>query len=166
MDTTRENVTLVRNLYAAFSRGDVAALLSAVSPNVEWGEPENPFNPSAGTRRGSAGVLEWLRLGKDAEEVLALEPQAFIAQGDQVVVVGHTSCRVRRTGKIYSTDFAHVVTITHGKVERFREFFDTFAAAEAFKPDPRPASGRLRRALAPVLVFAVALVSFFAFVQP
>ena len=27
METTRENVTLVRNLYAAFSRGDVAALL-------------------------------------------------------------------------------------------------------------------------------------------
>ena len=166
VDITRENVTLVRNLYAAFSRGDVVALLAAVSPDVEWGEPDNPFNPSAGTRRGHAGVLEWLRLGKDAEEILALEPQAFIAQGDQVVVVGHTSCRVRRTGKTYSTDFAHVVTIAHGKVERFREFFDTFAAAEAFKPDPRPASRRLRRALALSLVFAVAFLSFFAFVQP
>jgi ketosteroid isomerase-like protein len=166
MDTTRENVTLVRNLYAAFSRGDVATLLDAVSPDVEWGEPDNPFNPSAGTRRGHAGVVEWLRLGKDAEEILALEPQAFIAQGDRAVVVGHTSCRVRRTRKIYSTDFAHVVTIAHGKVERFREFFDTFAAAEAFKPDPRPASRRLRRALALSIVFGAAFLSFFAFVQP
>ena len=57
MDTTRENVTLVRNLYAAFSRGDVASLLDAVSPDVEWGEPDNPFYPSGGTRRGHAGVV-------------------------------------------------------------------------------------------------------------
>jgi ketosteroid isomerase-like protein len=166
MDTTPENVTLVRNLYAAFSRGDVAALLGAVSPDVEWGEPDNPFNPSAGTRRGHAGVLEWLRLGKDAEEILALEPKTFIAQDDRVVVVGHTSCRVRRTAKIYNTDFVHVVTIAHGKVERFREFFDTFAAAEAFKPDPGPASWRPRRAVALLIVFALAFLSFFEFVQP
>ena len=166
MDTSRDNVTIVRDLYAAFSRGDVAALLGAMSPDVEWGEPDNPFNPSAGTRRGHAGVLEWLRLGKDAEEILALEPQTFIAQGDRVVVVGHTSCRVRRTAKIYNTDFVHVVTIAHGKVERFREFFDTFAAAEAFKPDPGPASWRPRRAVALLIVFALAFLSFFEFVQP
>ena len=69
-------------------------------------------------------------------------------------------------GQIYNTDFVHVVTIAHGKVERFREFFDTFAAAEAFKPDPGPASWRPRRAVALLIVFALAFLSFFEFVQP
>jgi hypothetical protein len=73
---------------------------------------------------------------------------------------------VRRTGKTYSTDFAHVVTIKDGKIARFQEFFDTFAAAEAFKPDHRRSGRLLSRVFALVAVFAIALGAFFAFVQP
>jgi uncharacterized protein len=128
-----ERMKAVQDLYAAFQRGDVAALLAMLAPDVEWLEPENPFNPAAGTRRGQAGFLEWLRVGHESEQILALEPRQFLADETSVAVVGHTKCRARSTGRVYETDFVHLVTFREGKVVRFQEFFDTYAAGEAFR---------------------------------
>jgi len=122
-------------LYAAFARRDIDSILASLSLDVEWGEPENPFNPAAGTRSGHEGFLEWLRIGSQSEDVLALEPRQFLAGGDTVAVIGHTRCRVKSTRKMYETDFVHVVTFKQGQIARFQEFFDTFAAAEAFRPE-------------------------------
>lgn len=127
------NVILVQQLYGAFGRRDIASILSLLDPEVEWGEPPNPFNPAGGTRHGHAGFLEWVEIGSRSEEILALEPHKFLADGDTVAVIGFTKCRAKLTGKVYATDFVHVVTLTDGKVTRFQEFFDTFAAAEAFR---------------------------------
>jgi ketosteroid isomerase-like protein len=46
----------VQRLYAAFAAGDVEALLQSIAPDVVWSEPDNPFNPAAGTRHGRSGV--------------------------------------------------------------------------------------------------------------
>jgi ketosteroid isomerase-like protein len=127
-------IATVQAIYAAFARRDVQAILAVLSPDVEWGEPANPFNPAAGTRYGHQGFLEWLQIGQRSEEILALEPRQFLADADSVAVVGYTRCRVKPTGRTYETDFVHLVTFLDGKIIRFREFFDTFAAAEAFKP--------------------------------
>lgn len=132
---SRENVQLVRDLYAAFSRRDIQAILAVLSPDVEWAEPENPFNPAGGTRHGHGGFLEWVHIGNEAEEILALEPRQFLTGGNVVAVVGHVRCRARTTGKAYETDFVHVVTVEDGRIARFQEFFDTYAAAEAFRAD-------------------------------
>jgi len=52
------NADIVRSLYGAFSRRDIAAILAVLSPEVEWSEPANPFNPTGGSRHGHAGFLE------------------------------------------------------------------------------------------------------------
>ena len=131
-----QNIAVVRSLYAAFATRDVPRLLAMLSTNVEWAEPANPFNPAAGTRRGHAGFLEWLRIGHEAEEVLVLEPRDFLANTQAVAVVGYARCRVRATAREYTTEFVHLVTLENGKVRRFQEFFDTYAAAEAFRGGP------------------------------
>jgi uncharacterized protein len=134
MAESRQNIALVRTLYQAFADRDIPSMLAVLSPTVEWGEPSNPLNPAGGTRHGHDGFLEWVRIGNEAEEVLFLEPRDFLSNSESVAVVGFTRCRVRKTGKLYETDFVHLITLRDGKVERFREFFDTFAAAEAFRP--------------------------------
>lgn len=133
MTTTEMNAALVRQLYAAFARRDIDAMLEFLDADVEWGEPSNPFNPAGGTRHGHAGFMEWLSIGRQAEEVLALEPRKTLAGDDTVAVIGFTKCLAKPTGKIYESDFVHVITVQDGKVVRFQEFFDTFAAAEAFR---------------------------------
>jgi len=134
-DEMTDNTEAARRLYAAFAERDIQSILAVLSPEVEWGEPANPLNPAAGTRHGHAGFLEWLQIGRASEDILALEPRQFLADADGVAVVGYTKCVVRRTGKSYETDFVHLVTFREGKIIRFREFFDTYAAAEAFRPD-------------------------------
>jgi len=127
------HIRTVQELYAAFGKGDVAGVLGMLSPDVEWREPENPFNPAAGTRRGHAGFLEWLRIGHESEDILALEPRQFLTDDTSVAVVGFSRCRARSTGRTYESDFVHVVTFRDGKITRFQEFFDTYAAGEAFR---------------------------------
>ena len=137
METDRnrssQNVELVQQLYAAFRTGDVSGILAILSPDVEWSEPDNPFNPAAGTRRGHDGFLEWLRIGKESEQILALEPRQFLSNSESVAVVGHAKCLAKTTGRAYETDFVHLVTFRNGKIARFQEYFDTYAAGEAFR---------------------------------
>ena len=72
-----------------------------------------------------------IRVGGD----LSLDVDQLIADADTVAVIGHTRCKARMTGKTYETDFVHLVTIDNGRVTKFQEFFDTYAAAEAFRAD-------------------------------
>lgn len=132
-ETRSANVALVRGLYRAFGDRDIDRVLGMLSPDVEWGEPANPFNPSGGTRHGHAGFLEWAQVGRESEEILALEPRQFLTDEGSVAVVGYLKCRVKATGRTYESDFVHLVSLAAGKIVRFREFFDTFAAAEAFR---------------------------------
>ena len=134
-DLASNNVSLVQQLYGAFAKRDIQAILTMLSPDVEWGEPSNPFNPAAGTRHGHTGFLEWLNIGRQSEEILLLEPRKFLCDNDSVAVVGHTKCLAKPTGRSYETDFVHLVTFNNGKVVRFQEFFDTYIAGEAFKKE-------------------------------
>jgi len=127
------NVEIVQEIYAAFARRDIPAIVALLNPDVEWGEPSNPFNPAGGTRRGHEGFLEWVEVGRRSEDILLLEPQKMLVDEDSVAVVGFMRCRAIPTGKEYESDFVHVVTLKAGKVTKFQEFFDTYAAGEAFR---------------------------------
>ncbi len=127
------NISVVQNLYAAFGRRDIEGILALLTPDVEWGEPENPYNPAGGTRFGHAGFLEWIKIGREAEDILVLEPRKFLNDADTVAVVGYMKCLAKPTGRIYESDFVHVITVEEGRVKKFQEFFDTYRAGEAFR---------------------------------
>jgi ketosteroid isomerase-like protein len=133
MNNQIQNIEIVKQVYEAFAKRDINAILNLLSPDVEWGEPDNPYNPAAGTRHGHKGFLEWLEVGRQSEEIVVLEPKKFLTDNDTVAVVGYTKCIAKPTGKSYETDFVHLVTLKDGKIIRFQEFFDTYAAVEAFR---------------------------------
>lgn len=139
-DVAQQNAAIVQTIYSAFERRDIAAIVARLADDVVWTEPDNPWNPAAGTRHGHAGFLEWARVGSTSEEILSLDVRHLIADAHTVAVIGHTRCKALITGKTYDTDFVHLVTIRNRRVTRFQEFFDTYAAAEAFRSDqiPRP----------------------------
>ena len=133
MNSTETNLAIVKKLYDAFSRKDINSILGLLHDDVEWGEPENPYNPAAGTRKGHAGFLEWINIGKSAEDILLLNPQRFLTDADSVAVVGNMKCKAIRKQKIYESDFVHFIVIRDQKVWKFQEFFDTYIAGEAFR---------------------------------
>ncbi len=127
------SIETVQTLYAAFAQRDIQAMLAHLAPDVVWCEPENPYNPAAGTHRGHQGFLEWVQIGREAEDIELLEPRQLLANEAAVAVVGHMRCRAKQTGRVYESDFVHIVTFRDGKIVRFQEFFDTYAAGEAFR---------------------------------
>jgi ketosteroid isomerase-like protein len=128
------NTEIVKKIYQDFAQRNIPEIISLLDPDVEWGEPDNPFNPAGGTRLGHEGFLNWLKIGQESEDILKLEPRQFLVNENSVAVVGYTECLAKTTGKKYTSDFIHLVTLKEGKVTKFQEYFDTFAAAEAFKP--------------------------------
>lgn len=132
------HIDQVRRLYALFGERDIPAILDLLSPEVEWCEPPNPFNPCGGMHRGHSGFLEWANTGRQAEDILALDVHRMLADEDAVAAVGHCRVRAVRTGRVYETDFVHVVTFRDGKIARFQEYFDTYAAGEAFRTFEQP----------------------------
>lgn len=128
-----ENLEIAKMLYAAFANKDIESMLALLDAKVEWGEPENPFNPAGGTRIGHQGFLEWIQIGRNAEEILTLDLQKFLTNSDSVAVIGHMRCRAINTSKEYESDFVHLIVFRDKKVIKFQEFFDTYAAGEAFR---------------------------------
>lgn len=133
MNENTAHIEIVRQLYSAFMKKEIMVILELLSEDVEWGEPENPYNPAGGTRTGHAGFMEWINIGKDAEDILVLEPRQFLTNDNSVAVAGYMKCRAKPTGKVYESDFVHLLKIKDNKIQKFQEFFDTYTAGEAFR---------------------------------
>ncbi len=129
----QDNLSIAKLLYEAFSEKNISKMLELLHENVEGGEPENPYNPVGGTRTGHQGFLEWINIGKEAEEILQLAPQKFLTDINSVAVVGHMKCKVIKTQKEYESNFVHLIVIEEKKIIKFQEFFDTYVAGEAFR---------------------------------
>ena len=128
----QRNVETVQGIYAAFGRGDLPAVLNAFSDDVEWmvtGPPETSY---AGTRRGRAQVVQFFTVLSQTVDIQQFEPREFIAQGDQVVVVGFERLKIRSTGRIAENHWVMIFTLRNGHVARFREYDDSAAVADAF----------------------------------
>lgn len=132
----QQNVHVVQQAYGAFGRGDIPAVLAAMSEDIEWNTPgPSEISPLAGRFQGNEQVAQFFQTMADTQEMLEFTPQEFIAQGDTVVVLGHSRIRVRDTDRTAETDWAHVFTLKDGKVIRFRDYLDTYALLQASQPE-------------------------------
>lgn len=127
------NLETVQKVYAALSGGDVPAVLSSLSPDIEWTEAEG--FPLAGTYIGPDAVLSgvFMRLATEWEG-FAVAPHEFIDAGDTIVVLGKYSGKYVATGKYFSADYAHVWKLRDGKAVSFRQIVDSALVNEALIP--------------------------------
>lgn len=130
--SAEENTKIVKQTYEAFLRGDIEGLLKFYSDDVVWDVYGPPSVPTAGTFRGLTGLAQFFAKVDESLEAQSFEPQEYIAQDDQVVVLGQYTWRAKPTGRTFSSNWVHVVTLSGGKIIRFREYTDTAAAVEAF----------------------------------
>jgi ketosteroid isomerase-like protein len=72
---TQENLQVVKDGYAAFSRGDIPALLALMAEDVEWQIPGAGL-PLAGTYRGHDGVAKFFQKLAADTEILNSWPMA------------------------------------------------------------------------------------------
>ena len=122
-----DNVKLMKDLYDAFGRGDVPAVLGAMSPTIQWHQAEgNPYNPSGQPWVGPDAVMNnlFMRLGAEWDG-FTVQPRAFHGAGDSVIVEARYSGTFKPTGKSMDTQVCHVWDVKDGKVTRFQQYVDT-----------------------------------------
>ena len=139
----QDNVTTVKTAYAAWRRGDIPAVLDALTEDVEWALPGPPeVMPYAGTWRGKAEMQRYFTVLSETLEFEQYELESVIAQGDQVVVVGRSRVRAKPTGRAFNDHYAHWFEFRGGKAARMRYYTDTAAAVAALGAAREPARAR------------------------
>lgn len=127
-DLAMSNVQMMRDLYDAFGRGDIATVLAAMDPGIEWREAEgNPYEPSDNKPwRGPGAVMQNLfaRLATEWDGFTA-HPREFYDAGSAVVVEGRYTGTYKQTGRKFDAQVCHVWTIRDGKITSFQQYVDT-----------------------------------------
>jgi ketosteroid isomerase-like protein len=126
------NIDLVKQGYDAYAKGDLGRLLGLFTQDVAWELPEVEGIPFTGKRQGLEQLADVFRVMAGCQELREFRPDQFIAQGDQVAVLGHFTFTVTATGAEYSDDWCHVFRIAGGKIAGFKEYCDTHKAAQAY----------------------------------
>jgi len=129
--TNAEAIELVKGKYAAFGRGDMAALLEGVDENVEWTVPGPDTVAACGVYHGPQGVASFFSRIAETLKFDVFDPQEFIAADNQVVALGHMAGTVIATGKPFGYGWSMVFTFEGDKLVKFREYYDTANLIEA-----------------------------------
>lgn len=123
-----EHEELIRNVYDAYARRDVAAALSRFSPEVEFVQTD--LLPWGGSYQGIEGAKA--SLGKLMAHVDSrVEIEELILAGDHVVVIGRTRGTARASGASFDVRAVHVWTVIDGSIRRFEAYIDTPAMLSA-----------------------------------
>jgi hypothetical protein len=125
---SQQTVTTGKNLYEAFVRGDIPAVLGEFDQQIIWVEPDGGLIP--GTFQGPQAIVEkfFMRIPEvyGHLEILARD---FIDGGDRLVVLG--DYRLNKSGTSATVPFAHVWEVKNGKFTRYQDFTDTTAIDQA-----------------------------------
>jgi uncharacterized protein len=105
MPSNRETV---ESIYQAFGRGDIAAIVERLAPDVEWDPPGTSSAQRAGVasvqpRRGAAQAMEFFRVvgGLQFHEFKLLD---LVGEGDCVAARMLVRCTVPATGQRIDDD--------------------------------------------------------------
>lgn len=129
-NTDSENITLVRDTYAAFARGDVDALVAAMRDDIAWDEAEHSLWHKPGGYHGPAAVLHNVFGGIAAQfRDFRVIPQRFHDAADTVIVEGRYQATAT-TGDEVDAQVCHVWTVRERKIAAFQQYTDTLQFAQ------------------------------------
>lgn len=119
-----EGADTVGKIYDAFGTGDMATVLGAMDPKIDWQEPASlPFENQIGPQAVAENVFAVL--GEKLQD-FSVTPREVIDGGDIVAVVGRYTGRGAANAVELDADFVHVWRFgADGKVAGFRTYTDT-----------------------------------------
>lgn len=128
------NTETVQELYTAFGRGDLPAILAKLADDVVW-ESEGPTIVSfSGIRHGvneTKGFFESLAADHSIPQLTITD---YVANGDAVMTLGRYTAIMKATGKTFDSPIAHYWKFRDGKVARYVGLANTAAAVDALQP--------------------------------
>jgi ketosteroid isomerase-like protein len=132
--STDVNIKIIQDVYGAFGRGDVAAVLDAVADDVDWAaEAAGSGAPWYGVRRSKDEVMKFFQAYGTTMEVQEFTPLAFAASDADVHSVVRIRARSRATGKSVAMNLHHFFTLRDGKIVYYRGTEDTAQTEAALR---------------------------------
>lgn len=128
----RDNLTIIKESYAAGKEGNIPGMLSDLAENATWTEIAG--GPYGGTYVGQKSVLENVfgRIGQDWEWFACI-PEELYAAGDTVIMTGCYAGVHAKTKKEFKVRVAHVWKLADGKIIAFEQFTDSASMLAAMK---------------------------------
>jgi uncharacterized protein len=125
----QDNVDVVQGAWDAFGRGDINAVLDAISPAAETRVPESL--PWGGTYTGQEGFQDFLAKLSASFEVFNSTPQKVLGADDNhVVVLAKTKARTKG-GATVEGSVVWLYQLRDGKIADAESFGDTAQLLEA-----------------------------------
>jgi ketosteroid isomerase-like protein len=130
---SESNVELIKSVYDAFGRGDLAFIASKVRSEARW-----DFNVTHSTVpwhvpvTGPSEVPKFLAAFAQNVQLEAFEPRQFIAAGDDVIAHIRLAYVVKHSQKRVDEEQLHWWRVRDGKIERLRHFEDTAQVLNAW----------------------------------
>jgi ketosteroid isomerase-like protein len=120
------DIKTITGVYEAFGRGDVAAILDAVTDDVDWAaEAASSAAPWYGVRHGKDAVAAFFSDFGSAMEVEEFTPVSLAANDTDVLTVVRFRAQSRSTGRIAQMNLHHYFRFRDGKIAYYRGTEDT-----------------------------------------
>ena len=132
---SEDNIKTIQSVYDAFGRGDVGAILDAVTDDVDWAsDTSSTVAPWYGVRHGKDGVASFFEEFGSTMEVEEFTPFTFAANEDAVFAIVRFRARSRTTQKVVEMNLHHYFKFRGGKVFYYRGTEDTALTEAALRP--------------------------------
>lgn len=118
---TRERVTA---LYAAYGRGDMAAVMAGLAEDIAWTSLGDGA-PWCGSWRGREGVAGYFAAVTGVCAIAGYEVERILADGEWATVLSTLRTRFHADGSETTHAKADILRLSGGLVVEFREFYDT-----------------------------------------
>jgi uncharacterized protein len=112
---SRENVEVVREMWAAYARGDFQASLAVYTEDTVWDDTR--YRPDGAVHLGRDALIEVVRTWRGTWEHYASEAEEVLdAGGDRVAVILRETGQGKGGGVEMTNRWGLVVTVRDGKI--------------------------------------------------
>jgi ketosteroid isomerase-like protein len=129
----QKNVAVAQKLLEGISGGrdptEIAALFDA--DLVFEIQGDNGVLPWIGRRSGRQAIADFIRDIHTLTEPVTFDVEDILASDSRAAIVGALQTRIKATGKIITTQFAIILTITGDVITRFQMLEDSFDVSKA-----------------------------------
>jgi ketosteroid isomerase-like protein len=119
--SANDNVKTIQAVYEAFGRGDLPAILDALTDDVDWASSVSSTEvPWWGVRHGKDEVTDFFVKLAESTEVLEFTTLEIMGEGDTVLTVVRYRVKARATGREAEMLLHHYWKFRDGKIAYYR----------------------------------------------